>query len=123
MGETKSKTKAPNIIKTDVIIMGVGTCGEDLSLRLLSAGLDVVGIEASLVGGTCPYWGCLPSKMMIRAANILQEARRINSMAGSAEVIPDWAQVAARIRAEATGGWDDSVAVRRFQERGAGHQR
>ncbi len=56
----------------DVIVLGVGTSGEDLSLRLLGAGLKVVGIEASLVGGTCPYWGCLPSKMMIRAANALQ---------------------------------------------------
>lgn len=118
MGETKSKTKAPNDTKTDVIMLGVGTCGEDLSLRLLSAGLDVVGIEASLVGGTCPYWGCLPSKMMIRAGNILQEARRVNGMAGHAEVNPDWAPVAARVRAEATGGWDDSVAVKRFQDRG-----
>jgi pyruvate/2-oxoglutarate dehydrogenase complex dihydrolipoamide dehydrogenase (E3) component len=118
MEETKSRTKAPNDTKTDVIILGVGTCGEDLSLRLLGAGLDIVGIEASLVGGTCPYWGCLPSKMMIRAGNILQEARRVNGMAGHAEVNPDWAPVAARVRAEATGGWDDSVAVKRFQGRG-----
>jgi len=53
---------------TDVIVLGVGTSGEDLSLRLLGAGLKVVGIEAALVGGECPYWACLPSKMMIRAA-------------------------------------------------------
>ena len=104
--------------EADVIVLGVGTSGEDLSLRLLNAGLDVIGIEAALVGGVCPYWGCLPSKMMIRAASTLQEARRINSLAGNAEVFPDWGPVAARIRSEATGGWDDSVAVRRFEERG-----
>jgi pyruvate/2-oxoglutarate dehydrogenase complex dihydrolipoamide dehydrogenase (E3) component len=102
----------------DVVILGVGTCGEDLSLRLLGAGLDVVGIEAALVGGECPYWACLPSKMMIRAASVLQEARRVDGMAGHARVTPDWGPVAARIRAEATGGWDDSVAVNRFEERG-----
>lgn len=102
----------------DVIVLGVGTSGEDLSLRLLGAGLSVVGIEASLVGGECPYWACLPSKMMIRAANALHEARRVNDLAGHAEVAPDWAPVAARIRAEATGGWDDSIAVARFEERG-----
>jgi pyruvate/2-oxoglutarate dehydrogenase complex dihydrolipoamide dehydrogenase (E3) component len=118
MRKTKSGTKVRSDTKTDVIVLGVGTSGEDLSLRLLSAGLHVVGIETSLVGGTCPYWGCLPSKMMIRAANILQEARRINGMAGNADVNPDWSPVAARVRAEATGGWDDSVAVKRFQERG-----
>jgi pyruvate/2-oxoglutarate dehydrogenase complex dihydrolipoamide dehydrogenase (E3) component len=102
----------------DVVVLGVGTCGEDLSLRLLGAGLRVVGIEAALVGGECPYWACLPSKMMIRAASVLQEARRVNGMAGYAEVTPDWAPVAARVRAEATGGWDDSVAVKRFEGRG-----
>jgi pyruvate/2-oxoglutarate dehydrogenase complex dihydrolipoamide dehydrogenase (E3) component len=102
----------------DVIVLGVGTCGEDLSLRLLGAGLKVVGIEAALVGGECPYWACLPSKMMIRAAGALQEARRIDGLAGRAEVTPDWAPVAARVRTEATGDWDDSIAVKRFEERG-----
>jgi pyruvate/2-oxoglutarate dehydrogenase complex dihydrolipoamide dehydrogenase (E3) component len=102
----------------DVVVLGVGTCGEDLSLQLMGAGLDVVGIEAALVGGECPYWACLPSKMMIRAASTLQEARRVDGLAGQAEVRPDWSLVAARVRAEATGGWDDSVAVARFEGRG-----
>lgn len=102
----------------DVIMLGVGTSGEDLSLRLLGAGVSVVGIEAALVGGECPFWACLPSKMMIRAANALQEARRVKNLAGDAQVTPDWAPVAARVRAEATGGWDDSVAVARFESRG-----
>ncbi|MCZ6538455.1 MAG: FAD-dependent oxidoreductase, partial [Chloroflexi bacterium] len=102
----------------DVIILGVGTCGEDLSLHLLDAGLSVVGIEAALVGGECAYWACIPSKMMIRAANTLQEARRANGMAGKVDVRPDWAPVATRIRTEATGGWDDSLAVERFESRG-----
>jgi len=56
--------------------------------------------------------------MMIRAASVLQEARRVDGMAGQAEVTPDWNPVAARVRAEATGGWDDSVAVARFEGRG-----
>lgn len=104
--------------EVDVIVLGVGTCGEDLSLRLLDAGLTVAGIEAALVGGECPYWACLPSKMMIRAASVLQEARRVNGLAGRADVWPDWSPVAARVRAEATGGWDDSTAVQRFERRG-----
>ncbi len=104
--------------ETDVIILGVGTCGEDLALRLLGAGLQVVGIEAALVGGECAYWACLPSKLMIRAANVLQEARRVDGIAGSAKVTPDWPLIARRVRAEVTGGWDDSYAVQRFQSRG-----
>lgn len=102
----------------DVIVVGMGTCGEDIALRLAGAGLDVVGVEPDLLGGECAYWACIPSKMMIRAAKLLQEARRVNGVAGRAEVVPDWAPVARRIREEASGGWDDSVAVARFQSRG-----
>ena len=104
--------------ETDVVVLGVGTCGEDLSLQLLDAGLDVVGIEAALVGGECPYWACIPSKAMIRAASVLAAARQVDGLAGRASVEPDWGQVASRIRAEITGGWDDSGGVDRFQQRG-----
>ena len=62
--------------EADIIILGVGTCGEDLSLRLLGAGIDVIGIEADLIGGECPYWACIPSKVMVQAAATVQEARR-----------------------------------------------
>ncbi|HAM02449.1 MAG TPA: pyridine nucleotide-disulfide oxidoreductase, partial [Acidimicrobiaceae bacterium] len=51
-------------------------------------------------------WGCVPSKTMIRAGNLLAEARRVNGMAGSATVRPDWAPVARRVR-EMTSDWDD----------------
>jgi pyruvate/2-oxoglutarate dehydrogenase complex dihydrolipoamide dehydrogenase (E3) component len=84
----------------------------------MGAGLDVVGVEANLVGGECPYWACLPTKMMVRGANALQEARRVASLAGRAEVSPSWEPVAKRIRAEATGDWDDSTATERFASRG-----
>ena len=101
-------------IETDVVVLGVGTSGEDLCLRLLDAGVDVVGVEANLLGGECPYWACIPSKMMIRAAHLLAEARRIDGVAGQVTVEPDWSPVAARVREQATGGWDDGVAVSRF---------
>jgi pyruvate/2-oxoglutarate dehydrogenase complex dihydrolipoamide dehydrogenase (E3) component len=104
--------------EVDIIVLGVGTCGEDLSLRLLDAGLEVVGIEAALVGGECAYWACLPSKAMIRAANLVQETRRAGEIAGKIEITPDWSQVAERVRDEVTGGWDDSTAVERYKSRG-----
>jgi len=56
--------------------------------------------------------------MMIRAAHLLAEARRIPGMSGAAEVKPDWTPVAARIRAEATDNWSDRVAVERFEGKG-----
>jgi pyruvate/2-oxoglutarate dehydrogenase complex dihydrolipoamide dehydrogenase (E3) component len=109
---------AQSIEEVDVVVLGVGTCGEEIGLRLAAAGLDVVGIEDHLVGGECAYWACIPSKMMIRAANLLAEARRVDGVAGHAEVTPDWAPVAARIRAEASGDWDDTIAVGRFEAHG-----
>jgi len=106
--------------RTDIVVIGMGPGGEDAAGRLAQTGLHVTGVEARLVGGECPYWGCVPSKMMIRAAGLLAEARRIPGMAGASTVDPDWAPVAARIRDEATDSWDDKVAVDRFRELG-GH--
>jgi hypothetical protein len=104
--------------QVDVVVLGLGVGGEEVAGRLAEAGLDVVGIERRLVGGECPYWGCVPSKMMVRAANLLAEARRIDGMAGHSEITPDWAPVADRIREEATDDWNDQVAVDRFTGKG-----
>jgi pyruvate/2-oxoglutarate dehydrogenase complex dihydrolipoamide dehydrogenase (E3) component len=104
--------------EADVVVVGMGPGGEDVAGRVAKAGLDVVGVDRLLVGGECPYWGCVPSKMMIRAANLLAEARRVPGMAGDATVRPDWAPVAQRIRDEATDDWDDRVAVERFEGKG-----
>jgi pyruvate/2-oxoglutarate dehydrogenase complex dihydrolipoamide dehydrogenase (E3) component len=104
--------------RVDAVVVGLGVGGEEVAGRLAEAGLSVVGVEDRLVGGECPYWGCVPSKMMIRAANLLAEARRVDGMAGHADVLPDWAPVAKRIREEATDYWDDRVAVDRFEGKG-----
>jgi pyruvate/2-oxoglutarate dehydrogenase complex dihydrolipoamide dehydrogenase (E3) component len=104
--------------QAEVIVVGMGPGGEDAAERLAEAGLDVVGVDGELVGGECPYWGCVPSKMMIRAADLLAEAGRVPGMAGGITVAPDWAPVAKRIREEATDSWDDTVAVKRFEDKG-----
>ncbi len=104
----------------DAVVVGMGPGGEDVAGKLAEAGLQVVGIEKELLGGECPYWGCVPSKMMIRAADLLAESRRIPGFAGTSTVTPDWRPVARRIRAEATDSWNDKVAVDRFEGKG-GH--
>ncbi|MGO4384075.1 dihydrolipoyl dehydrogenase family protein [Specibacter sp. RAF43] len=109
-------TAVPEI--ADVIVVGMGPGGEAVAGELAAAGLGVVGVEARLVGGECPYFGCVPSKMMIRAGNALAEARRVPALAGRVQLVPDWAPVAARIRQEATDNWDDAVAAKRFTDKG-----
>ena len=113
--------------QVDLVVIGLGPGGESVATEAAKAGMRVVGIDERLVGGECPYYGCVPSKMMIRAANSLAEAHRVGSLAGSAEATPDFAVVAARIRDEATDDWDDRVAVERLEKAGVtfvrGHAR
>ncbi|MGW8969969.1 dihydrolipoyl dehydrogenase family protein [Streptomyces platensis] len=106
------------IEQADVVVLGLGPGGEYVAGTLAEAGLDVVGVEAELVGGECPYWACVPTKMMIRAGNLLAEAARVPALAGEAVVTPDWARVAGRIREEATADWNDQVAADRFTAKG-----
>ena len=99
---------------TDVVVLGLGPGGEYVAGTLAEAGLHVTGVESRLVGGECPYYGCVPSKMMIRAANLIAETKRVPGMAGTSAITPDWSPVARRIREEATDDWNDKVAADRF---------
>src|SRR5580692_1565029 len=105
---------------TDVVVIGMGPGGEYEAGALAEAGLHVTGVEERLVGGECPDFGCVPPKMMIRAASLIAETRRVPGMAGASTVTPDWSPVALRIREEATDYWNDKVAADRFESKG-GH--
>jgi pyruvate/2-oxoglutarate dehydrogenase complex dihydrolipoamide dehydrogenase (E3) component len=67
----------------DVICVGAGPCGEAVAAELRGSGLSLAMVEADLVGGECPYWGCIPSKTMIRNAETLKEADRARGLAAS----------------------------------------
>jgi pyruvate/2-oxoglutarate dehydrogenase complex dihydrolipoamide dehydrogenase (E3) component len=110
----------PEHTDTDVVVIGMGPGGEYAAGTLAEAGLHVTAVEERLVGGECPYFGCVPSKMMIRAGNLIAETRRVPGMAGTSAVTSDWSPVARRIREEATDCWDDKVAADRFTGKG-GH--
>lgn len=102
----------------DVVVVGMGPGGEELAGQLAGSGLDVVAVESRLVGGECPYFACIPTKMMLRAAGVLAEGRRVPELAGSGEPRPHWGLVADRVWDEATSGWDDTSAAQRFEGTG-----
>src|SRR3954470_12867089 len=105
--------------EVDLVVIGTGPGGEALANAAASAGLDVVVVEKHLVGGECPYYGCIPTKMMVRGSDFVAEVRRAPQIAGEATVTPAWSVVARRIDEDATAGWDDIVAVERLRKVGA----
>jgi pyruvate/2-oxoglutarate dehydrogenase complex dihydrolipoamide dehydrogenase (E3) component len=68
----------------DVIVIGAGPPGENAAGRCADAGLSVAMVEERLVGGECSFFGCIPSKTLIRPGDVIAAARRAP---GAAEAV------------------------------------
>ncbi|CAL9560932.1 Dihydrolipoyl dehydrogenase [Streptomyces sp. enrichment culture] len=81
----------------DVIVIGGGTGGYSTALRAAALGLDVVLVERDKVGGTCLHRGCVPSKAMLHAAELVDgiaEARERWGVRATLDSV-DWAALVA----------------------------
>jgi pyruvate/2-oxoglutarate dehydrogenase complex dihydrolipoamide dehydrogenase (E3) component len=67
----------------DVVCLGGGVAGEAIAEGLRDSGLTLAVVERELVGGECPYWGCVPSKTLLRSGETLSEADRARLLAAS----------------------------------------
>jgi pyruvate/2-oxoglutarate dehydrogenase complex dihydrolipoamide dehydrogenase (E3) component len=67
----------------DVVCLGGGVAGEAITYGLEGSGLSLAVVERELVGGECPYWGCVPSKTLLRSGETLEEAGRARTLAAS----------------------------------------
>jgi pyruvate/2-oxoglutarate dehydrogenase complex dihydrolipoamide dehydrogenase (E3) component len=97
----------------DVIVIGAGPAGEVCAGRLGAAGVEVALVEEHLVGGECSYYACMPSKALLRPAELLAEVGRVPGV--RAEGV-DAAAVLAR-RDEVIHELDDSSQVPWLDER------
>jgi pyruvate/2-oxoglutarate dehydrogenase complex dihydrolipoamide dehydrogenase (E3) component len=103
----------------DVICIGAGTVSEGVASELKGTGITFAVIERELVGGECPYWGCIPSKTLLRSAEVLAEAGRARELAASrVEWDVDFAKIAERTHYIARDE-DDTKATEALVEQGA----
>jgi len=84
--------------EVDVVCLGGGVAGEAIAHGLEGSGLSLVVVERELVGGECPYWGCVPSKTFLRSGETLIEALRARTLAASrVEWDVDFAKISKRV--------------------------
>jgi len=82
----------------DVVCLGGGVAGEAIAGGLRDSGLTLAVVERELVGGECPYWGCIPSKTLLRSAETLSEAHRARHLAASrVDWVVDFPKVSKRV--------------------------
>ena len=84
----------------DVIVLGSGPGGYVAAIRCAQLGLKTAIVERELLGGICLNWGCIPTKALLRSAEVLHLARHAKdyglTLAG--EIEADLAAVVKRSR-------------------------
>ena len=100
----------------DAIVLGAGPSGEVCAGRLADAGWRVAIAERDLIGGECSYYACMPSKALLRPADVLGEAKRIPGVpTGLGDLEP---QAVLDRRDEVIHDRDDSGQLPWLEERG-----
>jgi dihydrolipoamide dehydrogenase len=101
----------------DVVVIGAGPAGEAAAGRCADAGSKVAIVERELVGGECSYWGCIPSKTLIRPGDVLAAARRAP---GAAEAVSGPLDVGAALaqRDYMTSAWHDDGQLPWLEDKG-----
>jgi dihydrolipoyl dehydrogenase len=86
----------------DLVVVGTGPGGYVAAIRAAQLGLNVATVEDDRPGGICLNWGCIPTKALLRNAEVLHLVERAQDFGiATGEVKADYAQAVKRSRAVA----------------------
>lgn len=101
----------------DIVVIGSGPSGRELSLHSTKNGFSVALIESELVGGDCAYWACVPSKALLRPPEALAGARQVEG-AKQAAVGTLGVESVLKRRDFYVDNWDDHTLTKMMEEGG-----
>jgi pyruvate/2-oxoglutarate dehydrogenase complex dihydrolipoamide dehydrogenase (E3) component len=102
----------------DAIVLGCGSAGTTAAKRLRTAGRSVAVVERDQPGGDCPLRACVPTKALLRSAQVFALLRRAGEFGlSTGDIACDWSRVVARKEriVQATG---TAEAAARLEKRG-----
>lgn len=93
----KGKKNKKNSRESQITIIGAGPGGYVAALKAAKLGADVTLIEKEKLGGTCLNWGCIPTKALVRSAEIYNNLKNVKEFGCQAENIDfNWQKIIAR---------------------------
>jgi dihydrolipoamide dehydrogenase len=88
--------------QADLVVIGGGPGGYVAAIRAAQLGLKTVCVEREALGGTCLNWGCIPTKALLRSAEVLETCRRAGEYGVKVEGVSfDFEQMIKRSRSVA----------------------
>ena len=86
-------------MKYDLIVIGSGPGGYVAAIRAAQLGMNVAVVERAELGGICLNWGCIPTKSLLKSAQVLDYARHAEAYGVQVtEAQPDFNAIIARSR-------------------------
>ena len=91
--------------KYDILIIGSGPGGYVAAIRAAQLGMRTGVVEKAEVGGVCLNWGCIPTKALLKSAQVFQYFKHATDygIKVEGEVLPDFPAIIARSRSVAEG--------------------